>query len=84
MNFRMGKHLARHAARRHVGAVRGLVFTPDGKGWLSGSSWNTMVIHWDVSWLNLRRPEGRPYLAVYLAWSYVRHVGNHLAVADDD
>ena len=43
----IGKCLASGA---HVDAVRGLVFTPDGKGLLS-ASWDTTDIHWDVSWL---------------------------------
>ena len=52
LNVRTGKYLARHATGGHAGAVRGLVFTPDGKGLLSGSSWDTMITHWDMSWLN--------------------------------
>ena len=48
LNVRMGKCLAWH--KGHVGAVEGLVFTPDGKGLLS-VSWDSTVIYWDVSWL---------------------------------
>ena len=34
----------------HVDHVWDLVFTPDGKGLVS-ASWDNMIIHWDVSWL---------------------------------
>ena len=48
LDVRMGECIARHGGHNDV--VRGLVFTPDGKGLLS-ASWDNMVIHWDVSWL---------------------------------
>jgi len=48
LNVRIGKCVARQGA--HDGVVEDLVFTPDGKGLLS-ASWDDMVIHWDVSWL---------------------------------
>ena len=44
---RMGKCVVSHEVKN---AVRGLVFTPDGKGIVTGST-EPMVIHWDVSWL---------------------------------
>ena len=48
LNVRMGRCVARYGG--DVGAVRNLVFTPDGAGLLS-ASWDAMVIRWDVSWL---------------------------------
>ena len=56
LNVRKGKCLVRHAGG-DVDVVRGLVFTPDGKGLLSCSSWDT----WGpvLAQINLRRPEGR-------------------------
>ena len=47
-NVRTGKRLASYMG--HVHHVCGLVFTPDGKGLVS-ASWDKIVIHWDVSWL---------------------------------
>ena len=49
LDVRMGKCLATDASG-HFDAVEGLVFTPDGKGLLSGSR-DSMLVHWDVSWL---------------------------------
>ena len=47
-NVRTGERLVSH--KGHVRHVWGLVFTPDGKGLVS-ASWDNMIIHWDVSWL---------------------------------